>query len=159
MILLCYDGSPDAQAAIDHAGEMLSGQPAIVLTIWEPFVEVMARSGTGFGLGAPMNSEEIDADSEQAAVQRAQEGADRARRAGLDPQPRARASRGTVADTILSEAGEVGAGAIVMGTRGLTGLKSMLLGSVSHALIQHADRAVIVVPSAAVVAERTAHRR
>lgn len=67
MILVCYDGSPDAQAAIDHAGELLSGQPAVVLTIWEPFVEVMARSGAGFGLGAPMNYEEIDASSEQAA--------------------------------------------------------------------------------------------
>lgn len=133
MILLCYDGSPDA--------------------------EVMGRSGAGFGLGAPMNYEEIDASSEQAAAHRAQEGADRARRAGLDPQPRTRASRGTIADTILSEADEVGAGAIVMGTRGLTGLKSMLLGSVSHALIQHADRAVIVVPSAEVAAERAAHRR
>jgi hypothetical protein len=30
----------------------------------------------------------------------------------------------------------------------------MLLGSVSHAVLQHADRAVIVVPSPAVAEER-----
>lgn len=38
-------------------------------------------------------------------------------------------------------------GSIVIGTRGLTGVKSLLLGSVSHAVVQHADRAVLVVPS------------
>jgi nucleotide-binding universal stress UspA family protein len=48
----------------------------------------------------------------------------------------------------------VGASAILMGSRGLTGLKSVLLGSVSHAVIQHADRAVIVVPSQEVASER-----
>ena len=41
-----------------------------------------------------------------------------------------------------------------MGSRGLTGLKSVLLGSVSHELIQHADRTVAVVPSPGVAASR-----
>jgi hypothetical protein len=35
----------------------------------------------------------------------------------------------------------------------------MLLGSVSHAVIQHADRAVIVVPSPEVAAARARARR
>ncbi len=34
-----------------------------------------------------------------------------------------------------------------MGSRGLTGLKSLLPGSVSHVVIQHTDHPVIVVPS------------
>jgi nucleotide-binding universal stress UspA family protein len=59
-----------------------------------------------------------------------------------------------VAATILDEARELGATAIVVGSRGLTGVKSLLLGSVSHALIQHADRTVIVVPSPDVAAAR-----
>jgi nucleotide-binding universal stress UspA family protein len=46
-----------------------------------------------------------------------------------------------------------------MGCRGLTALKSLLLGSVSHAVIQHADRTVIVVPSPAVAASRADARR
>jgi hypothetical protein len=54
--------------------------------------------------------------------------------------------RTTIADTIPAEADGVGARAIVVGTRGLTGIKSLLLGSVSHALLQHADLPVIVVP-------------
>jgi nucleotide-binding universal stress UspA family protein len=56
-------------------------------------------------------------------------------------------------------ADEVEAAVIVLGTRGLTGLKSLWLGSVSHAVLQHADRAVIVVPSPGIAAERAARRR
>jgi nucleotide-binding universal stress UspA family protein len=129
-----------------------------VLTVWEPFIELMTRSGASFGL-APLNAVEIDAATEQAARERADEGVKRARSAGLNAQPRTRSLVRTVAETILSEADDVGAGAVVVGTRGLTGLKSLLLGSVSHALLQHADRTVIVVPSPEVAAERAAHRR
>jgi nucleotide-binding universal stress UspA family protein len=62
-------------------------------------------------------------------------------------------------ETIPSEADEVAADAIVLGTRGLTGLKSLMLGSVSHAILQHADRPVIVVPSPEVAARRAARLR
>jgi len=150
VILLCYDGSSDAQSAIDRAGELLSGQPATVLTVWEPFVAAMTRTTLSF--------EEIDAASEQAAHERAEEGVERATRAGMNPQPRTRVRGATIADTILSEADELDASAIVIGSRGLTGLKSLLLGSVSHALLQHTDRTVIVIPSPEVAAKRAAHR-
>ena len=45
-----------------------------------------------------------------------------------------------------------------LGTRGLTGLKSLFLGSVSHAALEHADRPVMVVPSGEVAAARAADR-
>ena len=44
MILICYDGSADARAAIADAGRVLSGHPAIVLTVWEPLSEILART-------------------------------------------------------------------------------------------------------------------
>jgi nucleotide-binding universal stress UspA family protein len=40
----------------------------------------------------------------------------------------------------------------------LTGVKSLLLGSVSHAVIQHAGRMLIVVPSPEVAAARARER-
>ena len=148
MILLCYDGSEDARAAIEHAGELLGGQPATVLTVWEPFMEVLARSSFGVGATVGMvNIDEIDAANRKGAESRAEEGAELARHAGLNAQPHTRTQVTSVAAAILDEASELEAAAIVVGSRGLTGVKSLLLGSVSHAVIQHADRTVIVVPS------------
>jgi nucleotide-binding universal stress UspA family protein len=155
MVLICYDGSPDARSAIAHAAELLDGQPATVLTVWEPFVEVLARTPSGFGLAPGMvNVDEIDHATEESAAQRAEEGAELARQAGLNAQARTCSQLTTVSAAILSVADEIGASAIVLGSRGLTGVKSLLLGSVSHAVIQHADRAVIVVPSPTVAAAR-----
>ncbi len=159
MVLICYDGSPDSKTAITLAGQLLQGHPATVLTVWEPFMEVMTRTPSGFAMAPGMvNIEQIDTANEQSSLDRAKEGAKLAAEAGLDAQPKCRSQVTSVANAILAEADELGAEAIVIGSRGLTGLKSMLLGSVSHHVIQHADRAVIVVPSAEIAAAR-AHRK
>jgi nucleotide-binding universal stress UspA family protein len=108
----------------------------------------MARTGAGLAFSSPtVDYDEVDRASEDAARTRAEEGAERARRAGLDAQARTATRGGTVSQTVLTIAGEVGAGAIVLGTRGLSGVKSLFLGSVSRGVLQHADRPVIVVPS------------
>jgi hypothetical protein len=39
VILIGYDGSADAQAAIDQAGALLSGEPATIVTVLEPFLD------------------------------------------------------------------------------------------------------------------------
>lgn len=62
-----------------------------------------------------------------------------------------------MASTIVAVATELDAGVIVMGTRGLNGVKSFLLGSVSHHVAQHADRPVLVVPSRLVAERRRDH--
>jgi nucleotide-binding universal stress UspA family protein len=157
VILIAYDGSKDAQSAIELAGELMGGEPAIVLSVWEPFVDVMARTGLGVGPGV-IDFEALDRAYEESARELAAEGAQRAARAGLNAQPRTRARQATIAATILAEADELGASAIVLGSRGLTGIKSLLLGSVSHAVVHRADRPVIVVPSSEVARERAAHQ-
>ena len=157
MILIAYDGSADAQAAIERTGRLLSGQPVTVLTVWERFVEVLTRAGAGMPLGA-LDYEALDRSSEEQARQRADEGARLAEQAGLKAQAHVRARVTSLADCILAEADDLDADAIVMGTRGLTGVKSFLLGSVSNAVVQHSNRPVIVVPSAEVAAERVARR-
>src|SRR5690242_540950 len=155
MILICYDGSDDSMAAIDAAGQLVGGQRATVLTVWQPFAEVLASTPLGWGI-APgvLDIEEADTASRTAAQRLATEGAELARQAGFNAEPRESTQLETVAHAILDEAELVGASAIVMGSRGLTGLKSLLLGSVSHAVLQRADRTVIVVPSPAVASSR-----
>ena len=160
MVILCYDGSADAKAAIDRAGALLKSSPAVVLAIWEPFIDVIARAGLGMAYGAPSwDGDEVDAASERHATALAEQGAARARELGLDAQPRATARDGSIAGAILDVADELDAEAIVLGSRGLTGVKSLLLGSVSHAVLQHADRPVMVVPSPEVIEARAQHRR
>lgn len=160
MILLCYDGSDDAKAAIDAAAALLPGRPATVLTVWERFSDVLARTGAGLAYtpSAATDPEEIDRLSEAAARQAAAEGAERANAAGLKAEPRTRPRDGTIADAILDEAAAENVEAIVMGSRGLTGVRSILLGSVSHVVVNHADRPVVVVPSPPVAERRAAHR-
>jgi len=157
VILIAYDGSVDAQAAIERGGQLLPGQQVTVLTIWEELVDVLARTGSAFALG-DVDYESVDQQSEEQARQRAQEGVQLAEKAGLKATVEVRPREDSVATTILAAADDLGADAILMGTRGLTRFKSVLLGSVSNAVLQHADRAVIVVPSPEVAAERLARR-
>ncbi|HEY2439189.1 MAG TPA: universal stress protein [Solirubrobacteraceae bacterium] len=156
-VLICYDGSPDAEAALAAAGALFAGNPATILTIWEGFSEVMTRAGAGLA-GAPLDFEEIDRASAAAARERSEEGCAVARLAGLDAHARTAQQSLTVWGTILEQADKVGADVIVLGSRGLTGVKSLLLGSVSHAVLQHADRPVIVVPGAEVARKRADRR-
>jgi nucleotide-binding universal stress UspA family protein len=158
MILIGYDGSDDAKAAIGRAGELLVGKRAVVVCVWEPFLDVMLSSGT-LGMGmipatASTDPEEIDANSRDWAVERADEGAALTNAAGLTATGRAvRGNRG-VAAALLACGDELDSAAIVLGFRGRGGMTSLLLGSVSHAVLQHADRAVLVVPSPAVAERR-----
>jgi nucleotide-binding universal stress UspA family protein len=157
MLLIAYDGSADARSALGHAAELQPGESVTILAVWQPFIELVAHTGAGLAPGI-VDFAEVDRATEAAARARADEGAERARGLGLRAEARVRAQQTTIADAILAEADAVDARAVVMGTRGLTGVKSLLLGSVSHAVLQHADRPVIVVPSPEVASERTARR-
>jgi nucleotide-binding universal stress UspA family protein len=158
MILLCYDGSADSQAAIDRAARLMPGSEATVLVIWEGILDMMTRNGSlGMGLGlagASGDEAEVDAATEKVAFDNATEGAQRATDAGLVAQPRIARRHGAIAAAILTVAAEVDADVVVLGTRGLGGVKSLMLGSVSHAVLHHADRAVLVVPSSDVAKQR-----
>jgi nucleotide-binding universal stress UspA family protein len=159
MILIAYDGSDDAKAAIEHAASLMPGQPAMVVTVWEPYIQMLTRYPASGALLAGDDSGEIDAASGAAADDTAEEGAALARSHGLEASSRGVARQDSIAETLLAEGDRANASAIVVGSRGLGGLGSLLLGSVSHALIQHADRTVVIVPSPKVAQRRNDKRR
>ena len=159
MIVLCYDGSADAQAAIDRAGLLMAGSDATVLVIWETVLEAMPRHGSfgmGFGMvAAPYGDNGAgDAAIKQAAVDTAADGVKRAAAVGLIAQPRVVNRGADIAAVILAEAADLEADVNVLGTRGLGGVKSLMLSSVSNAVLHHSDRAVLVVPSPRLAEQR-----
>ena len=71
MILICYDGSADAKAAIAQAGELCDRQPATVVSVWQPFVQVLLHMSSGLALTPDMlDTGEIDAASRTNASSR-----------------------------------------------------------------------------------------
>lgn len=147
-VLICYDGSPSAKEAICVAEATLSKDSIVLLHVWNPPAFLAdAFSDPGIAADTPV------ADLEQLALERARtiaaEGRALARTRGLEVDVRLERNDSSVWSTILDVAGDTGAELIVIGTRGRTAVQSALLGSVSGAVVHHAERPVLVVPAPA----------
>ena len=150
-VLIAYDGSDNARAAIDSVAPILKGAPAVVVYARHP-LEGSAAHLEGrprFEDVAERDSDRLD-DAERIAA----EGADHARAAGLDAEARVASTGEVAADSIVELADQLDASVIVLGSRGQRGLKALLLGSVSHHVVHHARRPTLVVPSGPLAAAR-----
>ncbi len=139
-IIYCYDGSHPAKQALAGAAKLFSGSPALVVTVWRSAWG--ATAGLSYGILPPENVDLVDDASARAAAALAAEGA------ALIPESTAHAVKTTdsVWERILDFADAHDGAAIVVGARGVGGLKSSILGSVSHGLVNHSHRPVLVVP-------------
>jgi nucleotide-binding universal stress UspA family protein len=144
-LLLCYDGSADAKHAIERAGELFEGRHALVLTVQRSNAATDTVAVLG-ATGGMVNVVEVERASAETDGRVAEEGALIAQEAGLDAERVAIGSTGPVWETIVGVADRHDAATIVMGSRGLTGLRSILVGSVSDAVVHHADRPTLIVP-------------
>ena len=144
-LLIAYDGSDDAKAAVALAGRLFDSSTAVVLTVWDGFSEVVTRASGA--LTSTLDFEQIDADCAERAQALAIEGAGHARAAGLQAETRVAERGHSIAETILDEAAATDAELVVVGTRGLSRVRSFLLGSVSRGVLQHAGLPVLVAPA------------
>jgi nucleotide-binding universal stress UspA family protein len=144
--LFCFDGSDDSRAALSAAAAHLMPGPAVVLTVWESVALRVARRAFVGGMTVD-NEGDLDRAEEDAARAAAEEGARAAREHGWDAEARLARVRTTEWEAILDVANDVDAGLIVLGTRGLSGIKSLVLGSVSSAVLRHAGRPVLIAPA------------
>jgi nucleotide-binding universal stress UspA family protein len=147
-VLLCFDGSENARAAIARAGALLAHRPAVVLTVWEP-VASWAPYDPATILDAPMSrlashALGLDDDMRDLARERMERGTKLATDAGFRAE--GRIQKGKPWRVICQVADELDAETIVVGARGLGRVQSALLGSVSAAVVHHAKRPVLVVP-------------
>lgn len=149
--MVAYDGSEAAQRAIQAAAHLFESRRAFVVTVWEPgLAYAMADFGTG---GTELGPTVMDvqgakemADALEAQARRtAAEGAELGNSAGLDCEPLAVADERNVAGALVRVARSREVDAIVVGSRGLSGLRARLEGSTSSAVLKEAPCPVLVV--------------
>jgi nucleotide-binding universal stress UspA family protein len=146
-ILVATDGSASAQEAVEVGLELATEQGADVT-----FVHVTDPDefrGVKGGTHALTHKEEVD-DSEmvlKAAGQAAEE-------AGVSYALERVA--GNTVESIVALADEKDADLIVVGSRGRNAVATALLGSISHGVLRHARRPVLVVKGAKAPAEVSA---
>lgn len=143
-VLFCYDGSEGSRAAMAAAADLVAHPaPAVVLTIWQPAAVLLARAG-GFGGGYLSDEGKVDGEQAQLAGEAAEEGVQRARDHGYDASSRVEEATEGAGRRIIEIADELDARLIVCGRRGLGAVASALLGSVSHVVLAHAGRPVLI---------------
>jgi nucleotide-binding universal stress UspA family protein len=153
-VLIGYDGSDAARRAVHQTAKLFGSRPALVVTVWEPALPYdvgMAVAPASEGIVPPpvLNDEEVQEidDKLHARANRiAQHGVELAKSLGLKAEALVVADEGiNVAETIVDVARERDVAAIVIGSRGLTGLRAMLEGSTSSPVLKHSPCPVLTV--------------
>src|SRR3954447_24406354 len=126
-VLIAYDGSEIARAAVEHAGRLFAGRTAVVATVYEPGLTTLTVGGMPdmmgpgtMGLGAPLPDpetvEEVDRIQRDHASAVAADGAELARSAGLVAEAQVVPDAADVADSLIHIAQERGAAVVVVGS-------------------------------------------
>jgi nucleotide-binding universal stress UspA family protein len=139
MIVVGVDGSEGGTAALEFAaGEAaLRQEPLRILAVWQ--VPVAAYGG---GFAPPLDPSTMDV-FQASAQQVADDAVATAKKLQPSLDVEATALMGQPADVLLERGAD--ARLIVVGRRGLGGFKSLLLGSVSQQVVQHATCPVVIV--------------
>ena len=137
-ILFCYDGSPESRAAIEAAADLLPLRRSVVLTVGSlgAVAETYAAEGSG--------ARDYDGELRAAVLGRAEEGADVARSEGFSAEARGELEI-DVWRSVVDVGHQLDASVIVLGARGLHGLREIVEESVSHQVATHAHRPVLIV--------------
>lgn len=149
VMLIAYDGTANARRAVTYAGRFLAADRTVVLTVWAPIHQGPDPISVDLD-GPPDPRDPDDGENTDIAFADAQrtneEGATLARAAGLTAEPLCVAVTGTIWRTIIETADRVRADVIVTGTRGTTGLRSLMQSSVADHVLRHGRRPVLIVP-------------
>ncbi len=141
-ILIAYDGSDCAALAIDKVAEEFGPREVIVLVVSEGLERVPFFGTAGVPV-EPETMELLTDAAQKGAEATAEQGAERARAQGLEATT-AIAEGGPIWSAIVEAAESYDAAVIALGSRGLSGVKQALLGSVSSAVAHHSKRSVFI---------------
>lgn len=138
-VLVPVDFSGHAGAALHLAIELVRGSGGTIHLLHA--YEVPLGSIPPYGVAVP---EELLAQVRDAAARRLEKAAHEVTAAGVGCETHV--VHGPAADVIVAAASELDVDLIAMGTRGLTGLKHVLLGSVAERTVRQAPCPVLTVP-------------
>jgi nucleotide-binding universal stress UspA family protein len=149
-LLIAFDGSIAAEAAVVTAGRLVAGAGGCLLTVIEPAPGPARVQAFAFRLDPEIIQRELEAlarelmdDGRDVAAR----GLEIAETVGLTLESRVAPRQGSESQTILSEADAADADLIVCGSRGRGAMARSLLGSTSTSVLHHATRPVLVVPA------------
>ena len=128
-VLVATGGSPWSDAAVDHALELASAQQLVLCLL---YVEQRRPRRTDSLSGLTSDAKNVLALAEA-----------RAAAAGVSYE--AKLAHGDVTTMILDTATKQQCDAIILGSRGLTGFKRLMLGSISNAVAATAPLPVLIV--------------
>jgi nucleotide-binding universal stress UspA family protein len=135
-VLLATDGSKDAELALTTAVDLANS------TNSELHVVTVAPGYPSYGIHTPEVIEQLREQAEDILKGQAK----KIEKAGGEvAQAHLRVSVRYRAQQIVQVAEDIGAGFIVIGNRGLGGLRRALMGSVSDSVVRHAHCPVMVV--------------
>jgi nucleotide-binding universal stress UspA family protein len=152
-VVIGFDGSDEALRAVEAAGRLLPGSAAVVVHVHSAApLAPLAPPPPGAPTLPPLPGAAPidDAEVERIAKRVADAGVAAADAAGLRARPALCLGDGAsdVAHAIADAAREHDAAVIVVGSHGRSGVKALLLGSVSRALLGISSIPVLVVPPA-----------
>jgi nucleotide-binding universal stress UspA family protein len=147
--LIAFDGSAAARQAVAAAAALLKPRTTIVLTVWEAALAQAAMAPAPDVAMTPAVDPSamltFDEGLRGHAERVADDGVELARSLGLDAERLVMVDVRDIARTIVEVAREHRAATIVVGSRGLTGLRARFEGSTSKGVVKHAPCPVIVV--------------
>jgi nucleotide-binding universal stress UspA family protein len=143
-ILLATDGSEEAELAARVAAELASGTNSELHVVHVGHMPTVVYGAPGATTLGPELLESMQERAEEEAKTKLHELVQRIRE--MDGEVAQAHARGGRADAeIVSVAGELEAGLLIMGSRGLGGVRRALMGSVSDSVVRHAHCPVMVV--------------
>ena len=156
-VVIGYDGSPEAGAAIDAGGKLFPGAHGWITYLWvPPFASDKVRRRLR---ARARDVNELIAMVEQEGQHEAQRlvatGVTLARAAGWEAEPLLKRSWGGEGWRIAQAAEEVDADLVLVGSRGLGGTQAVL-GSVSDMVVHYSSRPMVVVPNPLLTTEYAA---
>ena len=143
-VLLATDGSKEAQLATTAAADLAKRTGSELHLVYVGHMVPPYYQYSGAWALDPDVQRSMEEGAEQEVRTRLDEQVQRAREAGGEVAG-AHAKLGRPDAEIVGLAEELGAGLIVLGSRGHGPLRSALMGSVSHSVVQHAHCPVLVV--------------